>query len=130
MEKEKRKQYLDVNVPRSWQSFFEELLEKPEIKAQVKGEGFTLTYSGLGVWIIHKFLIDNVPSYRFQRVNTMGNRISLFDLKFRRLADIYINGKTKTMHCELCNSDNCEHIKYALTLTDIRRALREKGFIT
>jgi len=37
---EKKKQYLDVNVPRSWESFFEELLERPEIKAQVKGEGF------------------------------------------------------------------------------------------
>lgn len=130
MEKEKKKQYLDVNVPRAWESFFEELLERPEIKAQVKGEGFTLTYSGLGVWIIHKFLLEHVPAYRFQRVNTMGKRISIFDLKIRRLADIYINEKEKTLHCELCESTTCEHIEHVLTLPDIKKMLKEKGIIT
>jgi hypothetical protein len=125
---EKKKQYLDVNVPRSWESFFEELLEKPEIKAQVKGEGFTLTYSGLGVWIIHKFLLDHVPTYRFQRVNTIGNRISIFDLKLRRIADIYVKGKE--IYCQLCDSTQCEHIEYALTLPDVSKTLKEKGVIT
>ena len=62
--KEKKKPYLDVNVPRAWETYFEELLERPEIKTQVKEEGFSLTYSGLGVWIIHRFLLDHVRSYR------------------------------------------------------------------
>lgn len=124
---EKKKQYLDVNVPRSFERFFEELLEKPEIKAQVKGEKFTLTYSGLGVWIIHKFLLDNVPSYRFQRVNTIGNRISIFDLKIRRIADIYVKGKE--IYCQLCDSKECEHIAYALTLPDITKRLKAKGVL-
>ncbi|MEM2972079.1 MAG: hypothetical protein QW270_06645 [Candidatus Bathyarchaeia archaeon] len=128
MEKEKKKQYLDVNVPRSWEIFFEELLERPEIKVQVKGEGFRLTYSGLGVWIIHKFLLDHVPAYRFQRINTMGNRISIFDLKIRRLADIYVIDKK--LHCQLCDSTECEHIEFALTLPDIKKMLKEKGIIT
>lgn len=128
MEKEKKKQYLDVNVPRAWEPFFEELLEKPEIKAQVKGENFTLTYSGLGVWIIHKFLLDNVPTYRFQRVNTIGNRISIYDKKTRRIADIYVTDKK--IHCQLCDSTECEHIEFALTLPDVKKTLKEKGIIT
>lgn len=126
MEKEKKRQYLDVNVPRSLEPYFEELLERPEIKAQVKGEGFTLTYSGLGMWIIHRFLLDNVPAYRFQRINTTGNRISIYDQKLKRLADIYVNPKTGSLHCQLCNAEECEHIEYALTLPDIQKALKEK----
>lgn len=123
----KKKPYVDVNVPRAWQSWFEELLERADIKAQVKADGFTLTYSGLGVWIIHRFLLDAVPSYRYQRLNTMGNRISIFDLKIRRIADIYVRGKDKTIYCQLCDSTNCEHIEYALTLPDIRKALKESS---
>jgi len=122
--KEKKKPYLDVNVPRAWETYFEELLERPEIKTQVKEEGFTLTYSGLGVWIIHRFLLEHVRSYRFQRINTVGNRIAFYDKKTRHLIDIYIK-PDKTLYCQFCDSTECEHIEHALTLPDIKEALQK-----
>jgi len=124
-EKEKKKPYIDVNVPRKWAIHFEELLEKPEIKAQVKEEGFTLTYSGLGVWIIHRFLLDHVPNYRYQRINTTGNRIAFYDRKLRYLIDIYVK-PDKTLYCQFCNSEECEHIEHALTDPDIKKALEKR----
>ena len=124
--KEKKKPYLDVNVPRAWEAHFEELLERPEIKMQVKEEGFSLTYSGLGVWIIHRFLLDHVPSYRYQRVNTTGNRIAFYDRKLRRLIDIYVK-PDKTLYCQFCNSTECEHIELALTFPDVKETLEKVG---
>jgi hypothetical protein len=33
------------------------------------------------------------------------------------------------VYCELCEEENCEHVKYALNLSKVQKALREKGWV-
>ena len=47
-----------MNVPRAWEPYLKEALENPEIQKQLEIGRFSKTYSGLGIWIIHQFLIE------------------------------------------------------------------------
>ena len=47
-----------MNVPKAWEPYLKEALEKPEIQKQLEIGRFSKTYSGLGIWIIHQFLME------------------------------------------------------------------------
>jgi len=122
MVKEKTKrQYIDVNVPRDWGKYLEEALENPEIRIRLEGEGFRLKPSSLGVWIIKQWLIDNTD-YRFQYINASGKSTIIYDRKLRRKAEIFLREKEKDMWCDLCESNDCVHIRFVLRkVNDVRR---------
>ena len=125
MEKKERA-YIDVNAPREWERFFEEALENPLIKAQMKERGRKISYSGFGVWVIEQFLIENT-SYRFYHINTKENRVTIKDRKLGHIFDIILK-EPKEIWCSLCNRKDCEHISYALTIKEVKDAIKKKGW--
>jgi len=127
MKKEKERSYIAVNVPREWGQYFEELLERPDIKAQLELDHYRKTYSGLGVWIIRKFLIENTK-YRFKHINTLDNHITIQDRKLRRIIDVYVRDKTKDLWCEYCGNTDCEHVSFSYTIPEVRETLSNKGW--
>ena len=126
MSKEKRA-YIDVNIPREWQSFLDEALANVKIKTQLELEGFSLKYSGLGAWIIREFLLQNT-SFRFEHINTKEDHITLMDKKIRRVVDVYPRQEEHKLWCEQCQRSDCEHAKYAFSLPEVKQALKKKGW--
>ena len=121
--------YIGVNVPRKWEPYLNELLTDPEIGKQLVLNKYTKTHSGLGTWIIRKYLIENT-SFRFQHLNTIENRAIILDQKIGRTTDVYvipIDESTFELHCQLCDSEDCEHVKFATTVPAIMMPIEKKG---
>ncbi len=64
------------------------------------------------------------PLPRFEHFNKGTNGVRITDRKLHRIADISF--KPTGIFCELDQSDNCEHIDFALTIPEIQAIIRKK----
>lgn len=64
------------------------------------------------------------PLPRFEHFNKGTNGVKISDRSLHRIADI--NFKPEGIFCELCQSSNCEHINFALTVPAIQAIIRRK----
>lgn len=117
----KKRKYMDVNVPRQWEPYFKEELAKPEIQKSLELSNQSVTYSGLGVWIIWSYLVEKT-SFRFQHLNVKDNHITIIDNKLRRIIDIYIK-PSKELWCDYDQSNKCEHVQFVMTIDAVKKAL-------
>lgn len=108
--KSKKRAYLDVNLPREWESFLNEALEDPEIAMRLKVKNYQKTYSSLGKWIIENFLVENT-SYRYEHFNTLENHMKIYDKKLGRTIEVFRKGKE--LRCMECNKSKCPHVDFA-----------------
>jgi hypothetical protein len=69
-------------------------------------------------------LQELTPSLEHFNVNR--DHVTIIDHKRRRFADVYFS--RKGVKCELCMSQNCEHVKYALTIPKVVEALQKHGW--
>jgi len=59
-------------------------------------------------------------------VTLVDERLKTENSPFGRILQVYFkNGKAI---CELCKTQNCEHVKYALSLKKVREIFRRKGW--
>lgn len=125
--KKKERPYVSVNVPREWEQFLNEALETPEVLKGLELSGKDRKASSLGVWIIEQWLINNT-TFRFEHFNTFENYATIKDKKVpNRLFDIYPKNDDK-LWCENCDSLDCEHVKYTLTIRKVVETLHERGW--
>jgi len=85
----RKRQYIDVNVPRELEPYLNEALENPIIQKQLELSNCTKTHSGLGTWIIQEFLLENT-SYRFRHLNTYKDHVTIIDNKIKRVIQVYV----------------------------------------
>lgn len=123
---QKKRPYIDINVPRDWESYLDEALKKVEIQKKLEIDRFSPTRSGLGTWIISEFLIEHT-NFRFKHINTLEKHVTIYDKKMHRYIDIYPK-EPNQLWCELCDSIDCEHVKFAFTVPEAREGLRKKGW--
>jgi hypothetical protein len=64
------------------------------------------------------------PLPRFDHFNMGTNGVRITDRKLHKIADIHF--KPEGMHCELDQTDNCEHIEFALTVPEVKAVIRKK----
>ena len=125
--KRKERPYISVNVPREWEKHLNDALETPEVLKGLELSGKDRKASSLGVWIIEQWLINHTQ-FRFEHFNTFENYATIKDKKFpNSLFDIYPK-EEGTLWCENCDSTECDHVKYALTVPEIIEPLRKKGW--
>jgi len=62
---------------------------------------------------------------RFEHINTYEARASIYDNALGKEIDVYL--RPETLICDHCHSINCDHVKYALTLPEVREAYKRKG---
>ena len=123
---DKKRGYVAVNVPNQWEPYLKELLAKPEIQKNLELSNQTKTYSGLGAWIIWRFLVDNT-SFRFEHFNTKEDHITIIDNQIRRTIDIYPK-KPNQLWCDYDQCNDCDHVAFALTIEEVRKVLKAKGW--
>lgn len=61
-----------------------------------------------------------------EHFNVNQDHVTVIDRKRRMFADVYF--RNTRVYCELCEKENCEHVKYTLNLQKVQKALREKGW--
>ena len=58
---------------------------------------------------------------RFEQINIDENGTKILDRKIREVVNVYI--KPDGIKCGFHQTDNCEHVHYALTLIDVRETI-------
>ncbi len=84
------RKYIAVNVPKGWKPYFDELMDREEVVRQMEMDGFKPTYSGLGCWIIYRYLMD-YTDFRFEHFNLDLHKgaVRVADRKRRMIAEVY-----------------------------------------
>ncbi|MDH5481575.1 MAG: hypothetical protein OEY22_01655 [Candidatus Bathyarchaeota archaeon] len=126
MAKQKGRPYIAVNLPRNWEEFLDEALQDIRIQKELELKGFSKTHSGLGVWIINDFLVNNT-SFRFEHLNTQLDKITIVDRKINRVVDVYVRDQGKLYCGHDCVFD-CDHIKFAKQVSEVVKLFKSKGW--
>ena len=61
-----------------------------------------------------------------EHFNVKEDHVTVIDYRRRMFADVYF--REGRAYCELCGEEDCEHIKYALSLSKLQKALERKGW--
>jgi len=100
-------------------------------------ERFIRTHRNLGYNSIAQFFEDasrrrleqlqqTVSRSRFEQINFDDNGTKILDRELRRVADVVL--KPSSAYCKLDETNNCEHIRFALSLPEVHDIYRKKGW--
>ena len=64
---------------------------------------------------------------RFDHINTLENKIVVADNQLDRIIDVYV-AMPGTIFCDYDKTNDCPHIEYALSLPEVKEALKKKGW--
>jgi len=126
MPKKEKRKYIDVNLPRTWERYLNEALEKIGIQRRLEINHIRKSYSGLGKWIIEQFLIENT-SYRFKHLNTKEDYVTIYDRKLRRYINVHIKPDGSLL-CETCERSDCEHVTAAVNIPEVKTIFKKKDW--
>lgn len=65
---------------------------------------------------------------RLEHLNLYENHVKILDNLRDRMASVYFNGDG-FVFCDLCGSNDCVHIEFALDLPEVQKALKERKWI-
>ncbi|MEM2126682.1 MAG: hypothetical protein QXH67_00470 [Candidatus Bathyarchaeia archaeon] len=65
---------------------------------------------------------------RFEHFNCYQDHVTIWDKKLRRLVDVYFSYQRPHMLCSLCEEPDCEHAQFAISIPEVLKSLREKGW--
>lgn len=78
---------------------------------------------------IEPYRVTESPEERppLEHMNVYEDHITIRDNRIGRYIDIY--PKDGEMWCEFCEGKNCEHIRFALTIPEVEKVLKKRGWI-
>jgi hypothetical protein len=75
-----------------------------------------------------KILVPTPPEPpALEHFNVNQDHVTIIDRRRRMFADVYF--RNNHVYCELCGEENCEHVRYALNLPKVQKALERKGWV-
>jgi hypothetical protein len=75
-----------------------------------------------------KILVPSPPEPpALEHFNVNQDHVTVIDRRRRMFADVYF--RNNVVYCELCGEEDCEHVKYALSLSKVKKALERKGWV-
>lgn len=86
----------------------------------------------LGYNSIAEFVVDSIrknPDYveRMEHFNVYGDHVTIYDRELKDLVDVYFRGKEP--YCDLCESNGCEHVEFALEIPTVVNLLTDRGWV-
>lgn len=113
---------------------------KPSLKSELmkKIEQFIDDYPERGYRSMAQFIEDAVRrradelrvfelTPRFEHFNCKEDHVTIHDKKLGRWVDVYFT-KDGKIHCEYCETNDCEHVKFVLSNPQIMKTLRKRGW--
>lgn len=104
-------------------TFEDELLEW--IESKIKDNTFH-NFQHAVDYCLSKIYGEEKP--RFEHFNCYDEHVTLWDNLKKRLIDVHFRDFKPYIYCELCESSNCDHIKFVLTIPKVVETLRKKGW--
>jgi len=61
---------------------------------------------------------------RFEQVNFDENGVKVLDREFHKVVQVYL--KPEGIFCESCEKNDCEHIRFALSMPEVKKEIKKK----
>jgi len=68
--------------------------------------------------------IRKVKLPRFEQVNFDENGVKVLDREFHKVVQVYL--KPEGIFCESCEKNDCEHIRFALSMPEVKKEIKKK----
>lgn len=109
-----------------------EVLEIRVVLKKGQIERFSRIMEALGIEsradvLRHLISLYPLPPPRFEHINTYEDHITVKDNILGREANIYLKPEGVAF-CDICQLQDCLHIDYALSLSNVTRMLEAKGW--
>lgn len=80
--------------------------------------------------IITRAVTDLIEKYqpRFEHLNMMDDNVKIVDFTMNLIATVYFKNGGE-VYCDLCESQDCEHIDYALAQPDVQEELEKHDWV-
>jgi len=75
-------------------------------------------------YLDRQYLKEGLPP--FERINADASGIKIFDRKLIGNKLVHVIFTPKGIYCDYHETDDCEHVKYALEQPDVKQILKEK----
>jgi hypothetical protein len=72
-------------------------------------------------WLVKKCMVETLQLPPLIFLDLTGDTVRIRDLTHRTVVDIIF--RRIGVSCRACDIDNCKHIKYALTVPDVQKAV-------
>ena len=97
----------------------------------LRNDAEVLRYLIMQFYNEHKAEIAPTPLYEHFNIDFEKGVVRVLDRKQRIIADVYFRRRETgpVVICEWDRSSSCEHVKYALTVPEIKEALYKNGWI-
>lgn len=112
--------YATTKIPKTLAEDVDKLVD-----AKVKGYRSRMEFVTEAVREKLKAFDEELHEPRFKHINVYTDHATLWDNLKRKLVDVYF--REKEAWCENDNAVNCDHVKYALSLAEVRESYRKKG---
>lgn len=124
MTQKSRPNWDKVNVPKAMTDLVEEYLKTDIAKQRGLKNKSDVATEGI------KILLDRDGMYtqrsRFQHLNMYEDHVKVIDNDIGRIASIYF--KHRKIFCDICETSECIHADFVLTIPEVVKILEEKGF--
>lgn len=105
-----------------------DLIDKYLKSEMAKQRGLT-SRSDVAIEAIRRFLEREgmyAPKPRFEHLNTFEDHAKIWDNRLNRVASVYF--KVDKVLCDICESDECVHLGFALSIPEVVNALERQGY--
>lgn len=115
-------EYVNIKIPKELSDEIDKVVTLKLKGYRNRGE-FTIS-------AIREFLKDFEDELkpRFKHFNCYDEHVTLWDNLKKRLIDIHFREFKPYIYCELCESSNCDHIKFVLTIPKVIETLKKRGW--
>jgi hypothetical protein len=101
-----------------------------EVHSLIGTKGFTsraeIVKEALRDLLIHYGISKPVSLPRFDRINGDSTGVSVYDREMKDDKVIHISVKPNGIQCDFHQRNDCEHVKYALSLPDVQEMIRKR----
>ena len=63
---------------------------------------------------------------RFDRINGDASGVLIYDRELKETKSVHVSVKPNGVKCDFHQTDNCEHVKFALSLPDVQEMIRKR----
>jgi hypothetical protein len=113
-----------VNVPAAMTDLIEQYLQTDIAKQRGLKNKSDVATEGIKILLERDGMYTRRP--RFQHLNMYEDHVKVIDNDLGRIASVYF--RRRKIFCDLCETDECIHADFALSIPDVVNILREKGF--
>jgi hypothetical protein len=118
---EKKKRFRNLSLKTEFCDYIEAFInENPQYGYRKLAQFF----EDAGRELLKELKASESEEPRFRKLNSDQNGVKIWDSRLRKTADVYF--KPNGIRCILDDSNTCEHVYFALTLSEVRDIVRAK----